>query len=166
VQCGNFSRLHHVQTGSGAHPASYPMGIRWSFPGGKAAGSWSWLLTSFQYRGQECVALYLHPQYVCMAWCLVKHRDKFIFMRKVKNNFPAVPWQNSKGLKVFKKKKRTHEIYSEFCEMMATPSVHKGRESWRSQQRDHVRIQEAKSKFHDLLFDLWIEQETKTSGNI
>jgi hypothetical protein len=35
-----------VQTGSGAHPASYPMGNRGSFPGGKAAGAWSWPLTS------------------------------------------------------------------------------------------------------------------------
>jgi hypothetical protein len=23
--------------------------------------------------------LYLHPQYVLMAWCLVKHRDTFAF---------------------------------------------------------------------------------------
>jgi hypothetical protein len=31
--------LHHrVQNGSGAHPASYPMGTRGYFPGGKAAG--------------------------------------------------------------------------------------------------------------------------------
>jgi hypothetical protein len=37
---GNFS-LHYscVQKGSGAHPASYPMGTRGSFPGGKAAGA-------------------------------------------------------------------------------------------------------------------------------
>jgi hypothetical protein len=28
------------------HPASYPMGIGVSFPGGKAAGSWCWPLTS------------------------------------------------------------------------------------------------------------------------
>jgi hypothetical protein len=35
---GNFSLHHRVQTGSGTHPDS--------FPGGKAAGSWSWLLTS------------------------------------------------------------------------------------------------------------------------
>jgi hypothetical protein len=35
---GNFSH-HRVQTGSGAHPASYPMGNRGSFPGGKAAGA-------------------------------------------------------------------------------------------------------------------------------
>jgi hypothetical protein len=31
--------LRIVQTGSGAHPASYPMGIRGSFSGGKAAGA-------------------------------------------------------------------------------------------------------------------------------
>jgi hypothetical protein len=37
---------HHVQNGSGAHPASYPTGTRGSFPGGKAAGEWSWPLPS------------------------------------------------------------------------------------------------------------------------
>jgi hypothetical protein len=40
---GNISH-HRVQNGSGAHPASYPMGTRGSFPGGKAAGAWSWPL--------------------------------------------------------------------------------------------------------------------------
>jgi hypothetical protein len=35
----NFSLNHSVQNGSGAHPASYPMGTRGSFPGGKAAGA-------------------------------------------------------------------------------------------------------------------------------
>jgi len=39
---GNFSPYHRVQTGSGADPASYPMGIRDSFSGSKAAGAWSW----------------------------------------------------------------------------------------------------------------------------
>jgi hypothetical protein len=34
---GNFSPHHRIQNGSGAHPASYPMGTRGSFPGGKAA---------------------------------------------------------------------------------------------------------------------------------
>jgi hypothetical protein len=34
---GNFSLHHPVQPGSGAHPASYPMGTRGPFPGGKAA---------------------------------------------------------------------------------------------------------------------------------
>jgi hypothetical protein len=36
---GNFSLHHRVRTGSGAHPASYPMGTTGSFPGGKAARS-------------------------------------------------------------------------------------------------------------------------------
>jgi hypothetical protein len=39
VGAGNFSLHHHVQNGSGAHPASYPMGARDAFPGGKAAGT-------------------------------------------------------------------------------------------------------------------------------
>jgi hypothetical protein len=34
------------QTGSGAHPASYPMNTGISFPGGEAAGSLGWPLTS------------------------------------------------------------------------------------------------------------------------
>jgi hypothetical protein len=33
----NFSLNHRVQNGSGAHPASYPMGNRGSFPGNNAA---------------------------------------------------------------------------------------------------------------------------------
>jgi hypothetical protein len=37
VRAGNFSLRHYVQTGSGAHPASYPMGTEGSFHGGKAA---------------------------------------------------------------------------------------------------------------------------------
>jgi hypothetical protein len=41
-----FSLHHRVQTGSRAHPASYPMGVRGSFSGGKAAEAWSWPLTS------------------------------------------------------------------------------------------------------------------------
>jgi hypothetical protein len=35
---GNFSLHHRVQNGTGAHPASYPMGTTGSFPGSKAAG--------------------------------------------------------------------------------------------------------------------------------
>jgi hypothetical protein len=38
---GIFSPHHCVQNGSGAHPASYPVGTRTrvSFPGAKAAGA-------------------------------------------------------------------------------------------------------------------------------
>jgi hypothetical protein len=37
----DFSLLHSVQTGSGVHPASYPMGTGGYFPGSKAAGVWN-----------------------------------------------------------------------------------------------------------------------------
>jgi len=43
---GFFSLRHRVQTGAGAHPASYTTGTGSSFPGGKAAGAWGWSLTS------------------------------------------------------------------------------------------------------------------------
>jgi hypothetical protein len=43
---GNFFLHHRVQTGSGAHPASYPMGTGDFFPEGKTAGAWSWPPTS------------------------------------------------------------------------------------------------------------------------
>jgi hypothetical protein len=36
---GNFSLHHRVQNASGAHPASYPIDNRCSFPGCKAAGA-------------------------------------------------------------------------------------------------------------------------------
>jgi hypothetical protein len=36
---GNFSLHRRVQTGSGANPASYPMGTGALSPGGKAAGA-------------------------------------------------------------------------------------------------------------------------------
>jgi hypothetical protein len=42
----NFSLHHRVQSGSGAHPASYPVDTRGSFLGGKAPGAWSWPLCS------------------------------------------------------------------------------------------------------------------------
>jgi hypothetical protein len=39
AETGNISLHHRVQNGSGAHPASYPMGTGGSFTGGKAAGA-------------------------------------------------------------------------------------------------------------------------------
>jgi hypothetical protein len=42
----DFSLLHNIQTGSGAHKVSYPMSTGGSLPRGKAAGTWSWPLTS------------------------------------------------------------------------------------------------------------------------
>jgi hypothetical protein len=39
AEARDYSLHRRVQNGSGAHPASYPMGTRGSFPGGKAAGA-------------------------------------------------------------------------------------------------------------------------------
>jgi hypothetical protein len=38
--------MYGLQTGSGAYPASYPMGTGGFFPRGKAAGVWNWPLAS------------------------------------------------------------------------------------------------------------------------
>jgi hypothetical protein len=64
-----FSLRHRVQTGSGVHPAPYPVGTDGSYPGVKAAGTWIWpvnlhLLPILRMRG----AIPPLP-------CLVKHRD-------------------------------------------------------------------------------------------
>jgi len=66
--------LNRVQNGSGAHPASYLRGTRGSFPGNKAAGAWSWPLTSIQCRGQECVERYLHSPVHPHGVVLVKRK--------------------------------------------------------------------------------------------
>jgi hypothetical protein len=42
------------------------MGTGDSFPGGKAAGAWSWPLTSKKCRGEENVDLYIHSPYSLM----------------------------------------------------------------------------------------------------
>jgi len=38
VGAGNFSLLHCIQNSYGTHPASYPIGTRGAFPGGKVTG--------------------------------------------------------------------------------------------------------------------------------
>jgi hypothetical protein len=50
-----------------------PLGTRGSFPRCKAAGAWSWPLTSIYCRGQRMSgAIPPLPQYAFLAWCLVK----------------------------------------------------------------------------------------------
>jgi hypothetical protein len=76
---GNVSLYHHIQNGSGVHPASYAMGIRDSFPGGKAAGAWSWPLTSNLVTRSKNEELHRHSP-IClngMVLSLKKHRDNF-----------------------------------------------------------------------------------------
>jgi hypothetical protein len=82
--------VHRVQNGSGAHPASYPMGTRGSFLGGKATGAWSWPLTSIYWRGQECVGLYLrYPN--TPSW-------RSVHLKKRRDNSPTPeikPWSTN-----------------------------------------------------------------------
>jgi hypothetical protein len=92
---GNFSLRNRAQNVSGAHPASYPSGTGGSFPGSKAAEAWSWLLTSIYCRGQRMRgAIRLLPQYVFMAWCLVKHRECFSYRRYI-TSFIRVVYNNN-----------------------------------------------------------------------
>jgi hypothetical protein len=77
---GNFSLHHRVQNGSGAHPASYPMGTSVSFSGGKAARAWSWPLTSISCRGQRMSgAIPPLPNTPSWRFAQLKHRDNFTF---------------------------------------------------------------------------------------
>jgi hypothetical protein len=67
-QSQESSIFHVVHTGFGAYLTSYPMGTGVAFPGGKAAGAWSWSFTSNKYRGQENVDL---SPYALMAYCFI-----------------------------------------------------------------------------------------------
>jgi hypothetical protein len=66
ARAGNFS-LHCIQNGSGAHPASYPMGARDSFPGGKAAGREADHLLPSSAEVKNAWSYTSTPQYVFMA---------------------------------------------------------------------------------------------------
>jgi hypothetical protein len=63
----NFERIW-VSMAIVRHPASYPMATTDSFPGGKAAEAWSW--SSAEVKNAWSYTSI--PQYVFMAWCLVK----------------------------------------------------------------------------------------------
>jgi hypothetical protein len=78
---GNFSLHHPVQNGSGAHPASYPLGTRGSFPRGKAVGAWSWPLTSNLMPRSKNEWTYTSTPPVCLhGMVLSKKKTKAIFI--------------------------------------------------------------------------------------
>jgi hypothetical protein len=66
----DFYLLHSIHTSTGAHPTSYIMGTRGSFPAGKEPGM---KLTTHLHLvlGSRMVELYLHPPCVFMAWYLI-----------------------------------------------------------------------------------------------
>jgi hypothetical protein len=57
---GNFSLRHRVQTGSGAHPASYSVGTKGFFPGVKRPGREADHSPPPSHEVRECVELCLH----------------------------------------------------------------------------------------------------------
>jgi hypothetical protein len=57
---GNFSLHQRVQDGSGAHPASYPVGTRGSFLEVKGPGREADQSPPSSAEVKECVELYLH----------------------------------------------------------------------------------------------------------
>jgi hypothetical protein len=74
---GNVSLHHRVQTGSGAHPASYPMSTKGSFPQCKAAGGVK--LTTHLHlvpRPRMCGPIPPLLQYASMAWYSFKIAGK------------------------------------------------------------------------------------------
>jgi hypothetical protein len=78
---GNFSLHHCVQTGSGAHPASYPMRTRTLSLRVKRPGREADLSPPSSAELKECVELYLHSPNT-PSWRgskLKKHRDNFTF---------------------------------------------------------------------------------------
>jgi hypothetical protein len=79
---GNFSLHHRLQNGSGAHPASYTVGTRGSFPGVKRPGCEADHSPPSSAEVKEWVELFLHslskPSWRA-AW-LKKHRDNFTFL--------------------------------------------------------------------------------------
>jgi hypothetical protein len=76
---GNFSLHHHVQTGSGAHLASYPMSTRGSFPEGKGVRHEATTHLHLVPRSKNVWSYVSTPQYVFMVCCLVKHSGNFTF---------------------------------------------------------------------------------------
>jgi hypothetical protein len=62
VGAEDFPFHHRVQNGSGAHPASYPMGSRGSFPGGERPGCEADHPPPSSAEIKECVELYLHSR--------------------------------------------------------------------------------------------------------
>jgi hypothetical protein len=77
---GNFSLHHRVQNGSGAHPASYPVGIGGSFRGVKRPGREADYSPPSSVEVNEWVALYFHsPNTPSWSGTLLKHRDNFTF---------------------------------------------------------------------------------------
>jgi hypothetical protein len=75
----DFSLHHRVQTGSGAHPASYPMGTEGSFSGIKRPGRETDHSPPSSAEVKNTWSYTFTLSYVFTAWCTVKYRGNFAF---------------------------------------------------------------------------------------
>jgi hypothetical protein len=83
LNCIHFKRL----------PASYPMGTMGSFPGGKAAGAWSWPLTPSNAEVKNEWSYTSTPQYAFMPWCSVKAQWQLYLYLYLKAHYKnAITW--------------------------------------------------------------------------
>jgi hypothetical protein len=69
---GDFCLHHRIQTGSGAHPASYPIGAKGSFPGVKRPGREADHSLQPSAEVKNAWSYTSTPQYAFMALCSVK----------------------------------------------------------------------------------------------
>jgi hypothetical protein len=90
-RAGNFSLHHRVQTGSGAHPASYPMGTRDSFPGGWSGRGVN-LTTHLHLVPRSRMRGAIPPlQYAFMVWCTVTAQGQVYLYPYLRKSFFS-PW--------------------------------------------------------------------------
>jgi hypothetical protein len=73
----DLSLLHHIQTTSGAHPASCPVGTGDSYLTVKQPGLDVDHSPPYSAKVKNTQNHTSTPPYVLMAWCLFKYRDKF-----------------------------------------------------------------------------------------
>jgi len=75
-----FIFLHHrVQTSTGVHPASYPMGTVGSFPEGKESERQAYYSLPSSVAVKNMWSYSFTPSCVLMSWYLLKHRNNFTF---------------------------------------------------------------------------------------
>jgi hypothetical protein len=102
---GNFSLHHRVQTGSGAHPASDPMGTRGSFPGVKRPGR-DVDPSPYSAEVKNAWRYTSTPPIRPMAWCSVKST----YCKQTKRPFKKSTGLNPKYLETGKPKHESESI--------------------------------------------------------
>jgi hypothetical protein len=103
---GNFSLHHRVQNGSGAHPASYPMGTGALSLGIKRQGREADHSPPSSAEVEGWVKLYLHsPNTPSWRGAQLKHRDNFTFTF---NNI----WWSVQVMKLLKRPRMINQLIS------------------------------------------------------